>query len=78
VGARHIRVISLAGFPSSSHSELAPFLAELPLAYRFSIRAIPRWGFHGQLGVRRRNWFQRRKGAGDAQRKHWFGRRRRL
>jgi type IV secretion system protein VirB4 len=65
VGGRHIRVISLAGFPSFSHAELALFLAELPLSYRFSIRAIP-LGLRasvGQLGVRRRNWFQKRKGA---------------
>jgi hypothetical protein len=58
-------VISLAGFPSFSHAELALFLAELPLFYRFSIRAIP-LGLRasvGQLGVRRRNWFQKRKGA---------------
>jgi type IV secretion/conjugal transfer VirB4 family ATPase len=65
VGGRHIRVISLAGFPSFSHAELALFLAELPLSYRFSIRAIP-LGLRAsvsQLGVRRRNWFQKRKGA---------------
>ncbi len=65
IGGRHIRVISLAGFPSFSHAELALFLAELPLSYRFSIRASP-LGLRasvGQLGVRRRNWFQKRKGA---------------
>ena len=65
VGGRHIRVVSLAGFPSFSHAELALFLAELPLSYRYSIRAIPlrlRTSV-GQLGVHRRNWFQKRKGA---------------
>jgi len=65
VGGQHIRVVSLAGFPSFSHAELALFLAELPLSYRYSIRAIP-LGLRnsvGQLGVRRRHWFQKRKGA---------------
>jgi hypothetical protein len=41
VGGRHVRVVSLSGFPSFSHAELALFLAELPLSYRYSIRAIP-------------------------------------
>jgi len=65
VGGRHIRVISLAGFPAVSHAELATFLSELPISYRYSIRAIP-LGLRAsvsQLGVRRRNWFQKRKGA---------------
>ena len=65
VGGRHIRVVSLGGFPPFSHAELALFLAELPISYRYSIRAIP-LGLRasvGQLGVLRRNWFQKRKGA---------------
>jgi len=65
VGGRHIRVVSLGGFPPFSHAELAVFLSELPIAYRYSIRAIPlpiRTAI-GQIGVHRRNWFQKRKGA---------------
>jgi type IV secretion/conjugal transfer VirB4 family ATPase len=65
IGGRHLRVISLAGFPAFSHAELALFLTELPLAYRYSLRAIAP-GLRasiGQLGVRRRNWWQKRKGA---------------
>jgi type IV secretion system protein VirB4 len=65
VGGRHIRVIALSGFPQFSHAELATFLSELPMAYRYSIRAIP-LGLRAsvsQLGVHRRNWFQKRKGA---------------
>ena len=65
VGGRHIRVIALSGFPQFSHAELATFLTELPIAYRYSIRAIP-LGLRtsvSQLGVYRRNWFQKRKGA---------------
>ncbi|HVA80086.1 MAG TPA: conjugal transfer protein TrbE, partial [Candidatus Binataceae bacterium] len=65
IGGRHIRVISLAGMPLFSHAELAAFLQELPLSFRYSIRVLPQ-GLRasvGQLGVVRRNWFQKRKGA---------------
>ncbi|MGO9605796.1 MAG: conjugal transfer protein TrbE [Candidatus Binataceae bacterium] len=65
IGGRHIRVISLGGFPPFSHAELTNFLSELSISYRYSIRAIPlpiRTAI-GQLGVHRRNWFQKRKGA---------------
>jgi type IV secretion/conjugal transfer VirB4 family ATPase len=64
IGGKHIRVISLAGLPLFSHAELAAFLHELPLPFRYSIRALPQ-GLRasvGQLGVVRRNWFQKRKG----------------
>ena len=65
IGGRHIRVVALGGFPPYSHAELAAFLSELPLAYRYSIRGIPLpvRGAVGQIGVHRRNWFQKRKGA---------------
>jgi len=65
IGGRHIRVVSLGGFPPFSHAELATFLSELPIAYRYSIRDIPLpvRGAIGQIGVHRRNWFQKRKGA---------------
>ena len=65
VGGRHIRVVALSGFPPFSHAELATFLSELPISYRYSIRAIPlpiRTSVC-QIGVHRRNWFQKRKGA---------------
>ena len=65
IGGRHLRVISLAGLPPFSHAELAAFLHELPLSFRYSIRVLPQ-GLRasvGQLGVIRRNWYQRRKGA---------------
>jgi type IV secretion/conjugal transfer VirB4 family ATPase len=65
VGGRHIRVVSLGGFPLFSHAELATFLSELPISYRYSVRAIalPIRSSIGQIGVHRRNWFQKRKGA---------------
>jgi type IV secretion system protein VirB4 len=65
IGGRHIRVVALSGFPSFSHAELATMLSELPISYRYSVRALPlpiRTAI-GQIGVQRRNWFQKRKGA---------------
>jgi type IV secretion system protein VirB4 len=69
IGGRHLRVISLAGFPAFSHAELALFLAELPLAYRYSLRAIAP-GLRasiGQLGLRRRLLPEAQRRGGDAQ-----------
>jgi type IV secretion system protein VirB4 len=64
IGGRHIRVIALAGFPPFSYSEMAAFLSELPICYRYSTRGIPvgpRTAI-SQLTVYRRNWFQKRLG----------------
>ncbi len=64
IGGRHIRVVALSGFPSFSYAEMAAFLSELPICYRYSIRGIPvgpRTAI-SQLTVYRRNWFQKRLG----------------
>ncbi len=64
IGGRHIRVIALAGFPPFSYAEMAAFLSELPISYRYSTRGIPvgpRTAI-SQLTVYRRNWFQKRLG----------------
>src|ERR1700730_18956095 len=64
VGGRHLRVVALAGFPPFSFSEMAAFLSELAICYRYSIRGIPvgpRTAIN-QLTVYRRNWFQKRLG----------------
>jgi type IV secretion system protein VirB4 len=64
MGGRHLRVVALAGFPPFSHAEMATFLSELPICYRYSVRGIPvgpRTAV-SQLGVYRRNWFQKRLG----------------
>ena len=57
-------------FPSpacrSSHMRSWPaLLAELPISFRYSIRGLPQGvrASVNQLGVVRRNWFQKRKGA---------------
>lgn len=65
IGGRHIRVISLAGFPAFSHAELVTFLGELPFTYRYSLRAIPLpiRGAMNQISVQRRNWIQKKKAA---------------
>jgi type IV secretion system protein TrbE len=64
IGGRHIRVVALSGFPPFSYAEMAAFLSELPISYRYSIRGIPvgpRTAI-SQLTVYRRNWFQKRLG----------------
>jgi type IV secretion system protein VirB4 len=64
VGGRHIRVVALAGFPPFSYAEMAAFLSELPICYRYSVRGIPigpRTAVN-QLSIYRRNWFQKRLG----------------
>ncbi len=64
VGGRHIRVVALSGFPPFSYAEMAAFLSELPICYRYSVRGIPvgpRTAV-SQLAVYRRNWFQKRLG----------------
>jgi type IV secretion/conjugal transfer VirB4 family ATPase len=65
IGGRHIRVVALAGFPPFSWADMAAFLSELPMSYRYSVRAIPvgpRTAV-SELTIHRRNWFQRRLGA---------------
>jgi type IV secretion system protein VirB4 len=64
IGGRHIRIVALAGFPPFSYAEMAAFLSELPICYRYSVRGIPvgpRTAVN-QLTIYRRNWFQRRLG----------------
>src|SRR5713226_8479113 len=64
IGGRYIRVVALAGFPPFSYAEMATFLSELPICYRYSVRGIPvgpRTAI-SQLTTYRRNWFQKRLG----------------
>jgi type IV secretion system protein VirB4 len=64
IGGRHTRIVALAGFPPFSFSEMATFLCELSISYRYSIRGIPIGprAAVSQLTVYRRNWFQKRLG----------------
>ena len=52
IGGRHIRVVALAGFPPFSFAEMAAFLSELPICYRYSIRGIPRRSENGDQPAR--------------------------
>jgi type IV secretion system protein VirB4 len=64
IGGRHLRVVALSGFPPFSYAEMATFLSELPICYRYSARGIPvgpRTAIN-QLSIYRRNWFQKRLG----------------
>ena len=65
IGGRHLRVISLSGFPQFSHAELVNFLSELSFTFRYSIRSIPLpiRGAVNTIGIHRRNWIQKKKGA---------------
>ena len=65
IGGRHIRVVALSvACRPSRMRNWRPVLSELPLSYRYSIRGIPLpvRGAVGQIGVHRRNWFQKRQG----------------
>jgi type IV secretion/conjugal transfer VirB4 family ATPase len=65
IGGRHLRVLALSGFPRFSHAELVNFLNEVTFTFRYSIRSIPLpiRGAMKQIGVHRRNWIQKKKGA---------------
>jgi type IV secretion system protein TrbE len=64
IGGRHLRIVALSGFPPFSYAEMATFLSELPISYRYSVRGIPVGSRTAisQLTVYRRNWFQKRLG----------------
>lgn len=63
IGGRHIRPVSVVGFPSHSHPDMLNFLHNSPLAYRWSTRFI----FLDPVVAERciaayeRRWFGRRK-----------------
>ncbi len=64
VGDRHVRPISVAGFPADSFPGILDFLNRLPVEYRWSNRFIPLDPdtAEARLKVVRRNWFQKRQG----------------
>lgn len=64
VGDKHIRVVTLFGFPGDSQPGILDMLNQLPIEYRWSTRFIaldPR-DAEKRLNVYRRNWFQKRHG----------------
>lgn len=64
IGKKHIRVVTLFGFPGNTSPGILDALARLPFEYRWSTRFIPldTRDAEKRLGVYRRNWFQKRHG----------------
>ncbi|MEM8515371.1 type IV secretion/conjugal transfer VirB4 family ATPase [Massilia sp. MP_M2] len=64
IGTKHIRVITLFGFPGKSSPGMLDALARLPFEYRWSSRFIPMDALDAEkrLSVFRRNWFQKKTG----------------
>lgn len=64
IGNKHIRVVSIFGFPGESMPGMLDALNRLPFAYRWSTRFIPldQRDAEKHLNVYRRNWFQKRHG----------------
>lgn len=64
IGARHVRVITVTGFPNISLSGILDTLNTLPYPYRWSTRyiALDPGEAQSALNVYRRNWFQKRHG----------------
>ena len=66
VGDRHLRMISITGFPHESQPAMFDFLHRIPTEYRLSHRFMPLDPETAAKHIRlyRRNWWQKRKGLG--------------
>ena len=67
IGARHLRVIAIVGYPATSTTGRLDALNSLPMPYRWSSRFIP-LGAHTAaklLKGHQQRWFMGRKGAGS-------------
>lgn len=64
IGKKHIRIVSIFGFPGDTTPGILDRLNRLPFEYRWSTRFIPLdpRDAEKQLNVYRRNWFQKRHG----------------
>ena len=64
IGKKHIRVVTISGFPGDSMPGILDRLNRLPFEYRWSTRFIPLdpRDAEKRLNVFRRNWFQKRHG----------------
>lgn len=64
IGNKHIRVITMFGFPGNTSPGILDALNRLPFEYRWSSRFIPldTRDAEKRLNVYRRNWFQKRHG----------------
>lgn len=66
IGDKHLRVISIEGYPTASSAGLLDVLNRLPFSYRWSNRIIPLGRLTAEKMIRRHqlNWWKKRKGAG--------------
>lgn len=64
IGSKHIRVVTIFGFPGDTTPGILDKLNRLPFEYRWSTRFIPLdpRDAEKRLNVFRRNWFQKRHG----------------
>ena len=64
LGAQHLRVLSIQGFPSNSIPAILDQLNHLPLEYRWVTRFLPLDKLEAEKAIKdyRRKWFAKRKG----------------
>ena len=67
VGAKHVRVVAVQGYPNATRPGLADPLTRLPFPYRWSVRFLPFSPATATkvIGKAQLGWFQKRRGAGD-------------
>ncbi len=67
VGALHLRLVAITGYPASAQVGQLDVLSSLPFPYRWSNRFIPVGQLTAAKMIRRhqRQWFMGRKGAGS-------------
>ncbi|MDT7858410.1 hypothetical protein RQM47_17300 [Rubrivirga sp. S365] len=67
IGAKHVRVVAVQGYPNATTPGLADPLLRLPFPYRWSLRFLPFSPATATkvIGKAQLGWFQKRRGAGD-------------
>ena len=67
VGAMHVRVVAVQGYPNATRPGLADLALCLPFPYRWSVRFLPLSPTTAvkAIGKAQLGWFQKRRGAGD-------------
>jgi type IV secretion/conjugal transfer VirB4 family ATPase len=65
IGAKHIRVVAVHGYPHASHAAALDLLNSLPYAFRWSNRVLPLGQQAAARLIRRHQltWYKKRKGA---------------
>jgi type IV secretion system protein VirB4 len=65
IGARHVRVVAVHGYPHASHAGALDILNTLPYAFRWSNRVLPLGQQTAAKLIRRHQltWYKKRKGA---------------